>query len=240
MRTLLSLVAVSLLASAAASSHDADACGVYMMSPAVFRIVMAPKGDRAFVLSRADATASEEFEPLAPMSYDPTEIAPHAPLPRAVPLTLLGEHATRKVTTDRAVLVRNHRFEHGDQMLGLEVPFQAGARHDFTIAVSGTHRDLGWTPIVNRGAIGDGDKAFLAANKIDVAGAEVERMPVTDKLVALVYYDAKLGDYRVALRAGETLAGSFVGMPMGVLAADGQHHLVVDNKGIAHAYIVYA
>ena len=115
MRTLslLSIAAVSILASAAAVSHEADACGMYMMSPAVFRIVSAPQTNRAFVMSARDATKTDEFAPLAPDSYDPTEIAPHASLPRAVPLTLLGEHVSRKVSTDRAVVMRNNWMTRG-------------------------------------------------------------------------------------------------------------------------------
>ena len=214
MRTILALAAVTI--TSAAAPH-AEACGVYMMSPRVF--IIASSNDRNFALARADATDAT-FEMLDPRSYDPTAVAPAPALPQPFALELLGANgAHRSVTTARQVLVKNNFASHGTQLAALDLPV-TGWR-TFQIAVAGHHTDLGWTPLT------------LSSTPDGLVSQ------ITDVISAASVYDDALHDYRTTLhdKTGAVI-GDYVGLPRGVLAADGQQHLVVDDNGVAHAYLI--
>ncbi len=216
MRTILLATLATLAASTLAPT--ADACGPYMMSPRVF--IIASSGDRSFAIERSDATADARFTPVAPLTYDATAIAEQPALTAPFALTLLGADGShRAIKTAKQVLVKDSwMIGHGKQLAALELPGHAR----FQIAVAGNHTDLGWTPV---------ETTSTATGMVS---------QITDAISAESIYDATISDYRTTLKSKDaTVIGVYVGLPMGVLAADGQTHLVVDDAGIAHAYLIY-
>lgn len=219
MRTHLLLLATvsALTASAAATTHTADACGVYMLSPRVFWLAH-NTGKTAFVVEGLDDTPvdADKFTPLAPDSYDAAAILPQPDRSAPFALTLVGKHGTAAVSTAKEVLLRGAWATHGKQVRALAIDAPGDERD--TLAVAGKHVGLQLLPI---------------------AWPAEDRAQITATLTADVKYDDAIHDYRVTLHdpAGKTV-GLMVGRPRAVLAADGQLHLVVDTDGVARAYLI--
>jgi hypothetical protein len=197
----------------------ANACGY--VTPAVFVVstheLKADRANHALVRLHDAAPNHLAWEQANPMSYDSTEIAPAPQLDRPMTFTLAGPHGNRVVASAL------QRFIARD-MWSYDAPASASVDvgdvgSEFRIALAGSHRDATFHDVR-----GSGDKL-----SIDLADAGT---------IDVVEDFAHGGFEATLLRDGRTI-GTFPGRVLGGLDTDGNHYVVIEDKGNARAIAIW-
>lgn len=237
MRTFLSLATAFALSTGlfVHAPQTAEACGGYTRferAPRSFAvsthfIPRANKGDahRAFVALGGTAPDGLAWKPLAPVSYDATQIA-SAPASAPMTLTLVGEKGTRVITSARYVYLSQSMFMAGTT-LALEFDIQPGETHE--IALVGTHPSVRWSEVATRAST-KADADWVRARGLSVDGADAVTVHAHGDLELLTAYDHKAGAVTTVLRRQGNEISRHLGWPRGSVELDGKRYLAFGHE----------
>ena len=196
-----------------------DACGY--VTPAVFLVsTHSFRGDLAqHALVRIGGVVPERlaWQPMDPMSYDATELAPAPALETAMTVTLVGKDRRRVVSSAKQRFVaRDMWWADAPATTVLDV----GDVGDYQLAIRGTHDDA----------------TFHAAENI----AGVDRIALSGGIVIDAVETAVDDNLRVTLHENGRDVGTYPGRVLGGLDTDGGHYVVIENNGAVRAVIIWS
>lgn len=235
MRNLLIALA-AVIAVPAMPAAPAEACGPYMMEPEVMPVsthfTFRDDGGgrrRTFVILGNSAPEGLAWTPLAPRSYDTTQIAAAPLLDAPVELTLVGPSGMRTVKLRKQVyLAASWRWQEPVSALEVEV----GEQEDFRFAMWGA-KPAAWRALES-GRAGQADVAWLAAQGVRVADAgRIYLQRVRGSDVEIVAAFAEGGALVTFVRRGEVSVGRYEGSASYAFAQRGRGWLVLEQRGQA-------
>jgi hypothetical protein len=183
-----------------------------------------PRNDRAFVVlaQSSDAVSNDDWDFIAPRTFDATQLAVLSPLATPMEVTLVGPSGTRVVKTKQQVALRRG-LTGKQQRLALEVPLRAN--QEFAIAIQGRASDAKWHSLFAKDASaktaswlrqqGITDAKYIAVRAIKGTGFE------------LVDFQRNDGNWHHIVRDGGTSVGAAAAsVPIGALTTQGRTFVV--------------
>jgi len=235
---LISTLLVATLAATTLTTSIAAACGGYVhVDPAPRVLAVSTHGlsangrwtSRSFVVLEQEMKRNDDdkWRPLAPRSYDATQIMTLAQLSSPIELTLVGPSGVRVVKTNKQVaLSRSWHIGFDKTRVALEVPFKTNDQ--FTIAIAGRATDAKWRELDY--AESPATLAWWLGTQ-GIKNAEYPTLATVQGTDLEVIGFSQDGKSTLVVRQGDALLGSSMGHAIGAVTTNGRSYLVVSTEG---------